>query len=36
VVAETLESHGVRVQLMPSDSFFLKPLTTALERMFGG
>ena len=34
VVAETLESHGVRVQLMPSESFFLKPLTTALERLF--
>jgi uroporphyrinogen-III synthase len=36
VVAETLESHGVRVQLMPSESFFLKPLTTALERLFEG
>ena len=34
VVAETLERHGVSVQLMPSDSFFLKPLTTALERLF--
>jgi uroporphyrinogen-III synthase len=34
VVAETLERHGVRVQLMPSDAFFLKPLTTALERLF--
>jgi uroporphyrinogen-III synthase len=36
VVAETLQSHGVRVQLMPSESFFLKPLTTALERLFEG
>lgn len=34
VVAETLERHGVSVQLMPSESFFLKPLTTALERLF--
>lgn len=31
VVAETLASHGVAVQLTPSESFFLKPLTTALE-----
>ena len=35
VVAETLERHGVRVQLMPTESFFLKPLTTALERLLG-
>jgi uroporphyrinogen-III synthase len=34
VVAETLERHGVRVRLMPTESFFLKPLTTALERLF--
>jgi uroporphyrinogen-III synthase len=34
VVAETLESHGVHVHLMPVESFFLKPLTTALERLF--
>jgi uroporphyrinogen-III synthase len=34
VVAETLQRHGVNVQLMPSDSFFLKPLATALERLF--
>jgi uroporphyrinogen-III synthase len=34
VVAQTLEGHGVRVQLMPADSFFLKPLTSALERLF--
>jgi uroporphyrinogen-III synthase len=34
VVADTLAAHGVPVQLMPTDSFFLKPLTTALERLF--
>ncbi len=32
VVAETLESRGIRVRLMPSESFFLKPLTTVLEQ----
>jgi uroporphyrinogen-III synthase len=34
VVAETLTRYGVPVHLMPSDSFFLKPLTTALERLW--
>lgn len=34
VVAETLERHGVHVHLVPAESFFLKPLTTALERLF--
>lgn len=34
VVAEALERHGVSVHLVPTESFFLKPLTTALERMF--
>jgi uroporphyrinogen-III synthase len=34
VVAETLESHGVHVHLMPVESFFLKPLTTGLEHLF--
>jgi uroporphyrinogen-III synthase len=34
VVAETLASHGVPVELMPADAFFLKPLTSALERLF--
>lgn len=34
VVADTLKSHGVAVELMPVDAFFLKPLTTALERLF--
>jgi uroporphyrinogen-III synthase len=36
VVAENLASHGVSVQLVPTDAFFLKPLTTALERLFIG
>jgi uroporphyrinogen-III synthase len=31
VVAEALKHHGVEAQLMPQESFFLKPLTTALE-----
>jgi uroporphyrinogen-III synthase len=34
VVAEALERHGVSVHLVPAESFFLKPLTTALERLF--
>jgi uroporphyrinogen-III synthase len=36
VVAESLANHGVAVQLMPTEAFFLKPLTTALERLFIG
>ncbi|HVY81938.1 MAG TPA: uroporphyrinogen-III synthase [Steroidobacteraceae bacterium] len=36
VVADALTSRGVSVQLMPTDAFFLKPLTTALERLFDG
>ena len=31
VVAEALARHGVSARLMPEESFFLKPLTTALE-----
>ncbi|HEY1889584.1 MAG TPA: uroporphyrinogen-III synthase [Steroidobacteraceae bacterium] len=31
VVAETLRRHGINVRLMPEESFFLKPLTRALE-----
>src|SRR5262245_1264908 len=34
VVADALTGHGVPVQLMPTEAFFLKPLTTALERLF--
>ncbi len=32
VVAAALEARGVRAQVMPSESFFLKPLTAALEK----
>ena len=35
VVAETLHRHGVQSRLMPEESFFLKPLTTALEEALG-
>jgi uroporphyrinogen-III synthase len=31
VVAETLASRGIQAQITPTESFFLKPLTTALE-----
>lgn len=31
VVAETLRRHGISARLMPQESFFLKPLTSALE-----
>jgi uroporphyrinogen-III synthase len=34
VVADALTQRGVSVQLMPTEAFFLKPLTTALERLF--
>lgn len=32
VAAETLRQRGIRVSLMPEESFFLKPLTAELER----
>jgi uroporphyrinogen-III synthase len=35
VVARTLRRYGIEVQLTPEDSFFLKPLTSALERALG-
>ena len=35
VVAASLERHGVPARLMPGESFFLKPLTTALEEALG-
>jgi uroporphyrinogen-III synthase len=35
VVAETLHKHGVQSRLVPEESFFLKPLTTALEEALG-
>ncbi|HEV2702492.1 MAG TPA: uroporphyrinogen-III synthase [Steroidobacteraceae bacterium] len=31
VVAQALGRHGIDVQAMPQDSFFLKPLTSAIE-----
>jgi uroporphyrinogen-III synthase len=31
VVADTLQKHGIQPRLMPEESFFLKPLTSALE-----
>jgi uroporphyrinogen-III synthase len=31
VVADTLLKHGIQPRLMPEESFFLKPLTSALE-----
>jgi uroporphyrinogen-III synthase len=35
VVADALAQRAVRVASMPSDSFFMKPLTSALEAAFG-
>lgn len=35
VVAEALGRHDISVQSMPQDSFFLKPLTSALEDALG-
>ena len=35
VVAQALRRHGIEPQLMPEDSFFLKPLTAALEQALG-
>jgi uroporphyrinogen-III synthase len=31
IVANTLTEHGVTVQVMPSESFFLKPMTSVIE-----
>jgi len=36
VVAAALARHGVAAHLMPEDSFFLKPLTSALEQALAG
>lgn len=36
VVAATLARHGVEAQLMPAESFFIKPLTSALEQALRG
>jgi uroporphyrinogen-III synthase len=35
VVAAALSRHGVAARLMPEESFFLKPLTSALEEALG-
>jgi len=35
VVAQTLRRHGVEARSMPAESFFLKPLTRALEEALG-
>ncbi|MEQ1580229.1 MAG: uroporphyrinogen-III synthase [Steroidobacteraceae bacterium] len=35
VVAETLAARGIKAQITPTESFFLKPLTTALEAALG-
>jgi uroporphyrinogen-III synthase len=36
VVAAALADRGVKTQAMPQESFFLKPLTAALEQALGG
>lgn len=35
VVADALARHGVKVRLMPQDSFFMKPLTSAMAETLG-
>ncbi|HEY4367968.1 MAG TPA: uroporphyrinogen-III synthase [Steroidobacteraceae bacterium] len=35
VVAESLARHGVAARLMPQESFFMKPLTSAMEAALG-
>ena len=35
VVAEALARHQISVRLMPQDSFFMKPLTSAIEQGIG-
>jgi uroporphyrinogen-III synthase len=36
VVAATLAKHDIAVKLMPEDSYFMKPLTSAIEQGLGG
>jgi uroporphyrinogen-III synthase len=36
VVAQALARYGIRVQSMPEDSFFLKPMTSAMEAALTG
>jgi uroporphyrinogen-III synthase len=35
VVASALGKHDVKVRLMPQESFFMKPLTSAMEEAIG-
>lgn len=35
VVADALKRHAITVRLMPEDSFFMKPLTSAIEQGIG-
>jgi uroporphyrinogen-III synthase len=35
VVADALKRHDIPVRLMPADSFFMKPLTSAIEQGIG-
>lgn len=35
VVADALKRHDIAVRLMPDDSFFMKPLTSAIEQSVG-
>jgi uroporphyrinogen-III synthase len=35
VAADKLRRHGIEVRLMPEQSFFIKPLTSALEQALG-
>jgi uroporphyrinogen-III synthase len=35
VVADALARHQISVRLMPQDSFFMKPLTSAMEQGIG-
>lgn len=36
IVAQCLEEHGIRIDVQPSEQYFLKPLTRALETYFAG
>jgi uroporphyrinogen-III synthase len=36
VVAASLQDHGIRVQSMPEENFFLKPMTSAIEAALNG
>ena len=36
VVAAALAAHGIAVQSMPEENFFLKPMTSAIEAALAG